>query len=47
MPQLEAQVGYMRPDRELEILIQEGKNKKVVSRNYRLTKSKNCEDQGS
>jgi hypothetical protein len=29
------------------VLIQEGKNKKVVRRNYRLTKSKNCEDQGS
>jgi hypothetical protein len=32
-----------RADRESQILIQEGKKKKVVSRNYRLTKSKNCE----
>ena len=47
MPQLEAQVSYMRRDRELQILIQEGKKKKVVSSNYRLTKSKNCEYQGS
>jgi hypothetical protein len=47
MPQQELKVGYMRPDRELQLLIQEGKNKKVVRRNYRLTKSKNCEYQGS
>jgi hypothetical protein len=47
MPQLELKVGYMRRDRELQILIQEGKKKKVVSRNYRLTKSKNCEARGS
>jgi hypothetical protein len=47
MPQLELKVGYKRRDRELQILIQEGKNKKVVRRNYRLTKSKNCEYQGS
>ncbi len=47
MPQLEAQVGYKRGDRELQILIQEGKKKKVFSKNYRLTKSKNCNLQGS
>jgi len=47
MPQQELKVGYMRRDRELRILIQDGKKKKVVSRNYRLTKSKNCEYQGS
>jgi hypothetical protein len=47
MPQLELKVGSKRCDRELQILIQEGNKKKVVSRNYRLTKSKNCEYQGS
>ena len=47
MPQQELKVGYMRPDRELQILIQEGKKKKVFSKNYRLTKSKNCDMQGS
>ena len=47
MPQLEAQVGYMRRDRELQILIQEGKKKKVFSKNYRLTKSKKCDTQAS
>ena len=47
MPQLEAQVGYMRRDRELQILIQEGKKKKVFSKNYRLTKSKKCDMQAS
>lgn len=47
MPQQELKVGYMRRDRQLQLLIQERKNKKVVRRNYRLTKSKNCEYQGS
>ena len=37
----------MRRDRELQILIQEANKKKVFSKNYRLTKSKNCEHQGS
>ncbi len=56
MPQLQLKIGYkrrdsfvaaQRADRELQILIQEGKKKKVVSRNYRLTKSQNCGYQGS